>query len=156
MPSKPFVTKSKDVLPHIDSSKPVYVYRNLHKDCLSVRQGGIVKCHAENVVLTDCEFKVSLAGQKRVRDEKKKNVHAFVKGFVVDARRSLELLDFGWETVYYNPYSTDWWQLESVPYDQYVDRAGWCDVHADPIGGASVLAFDVLYKNDVTPCHQTT
>ena len=147
MPSKPFVTKSREVLDHIDPTKPVFVYRNLHKQCLSVRQGGIVKCHAENVVLNDCEFKVSLAGQQRVRDEKKKNVHAGIKGMVVDARRSLELLDFGWETVYYNPYSCEWWQLESVPYDQYVDRAGWADIHADPIGGASVLAFDVLYKS---------
>ena len=154
---KPFCETSTEVLDHIDPAKPVYVYRNLHKQCLSVRQDGIVKCHAENVVLKDCEFKVSLAGQKRVRDEKKKNVHAGVKGFVVDARRSLELLDFGWETVYYNPYSTDWWQLEQVPYDQYVDRAGWCDIHADPIGGASVLAFDVLYKTfDVNPLPQTT
>ena len=157
MPNKPFCEKSKEVLQYIDKTKPVYVYRNLHKQCLSVRQDGIVKCHAENVVLMDCEFKVSLAGQKRVRDEKKKNVHAGIKGFVVDARRSLELLDFGWESVYYNPYSTDWWQLESVPYDQYVDRAGWCDIHADPIGGASVLAFDVLYKKfDVNPLPQTT
>jgi hypothetical protein len=114
-------------------------------------------CHAENVVLMDCEFKVNEKGRDRVREDKQKNVHAGIKGFVVDARRSLELLDFGWESVYYNPYTTDWWQLESVPYDQYVDRAGWCDIHADPIGGASVLAFDVLYKTfDVNPLPQTT
>ena len=155
--SKPFCEKSKEVLQYIDETKPVYVYRNLHKQCLSVRQDGIVKCHAENVVLMDCEFKVNEKGRDRVREDKQKNVHAGIKGFVVDARRSLELLDFGWESVYYNPYTTDWWQLESVPYDQYVDRAGWCDIHADPIGGASVLAFDVLYKTfDVNPLPQTT
>ena len=155
--SKPFCEKSKEVLQYIDETKPVYVYRNLHKQCLSVRQDGIVMCHAENVVLMDCEFKVNEKGRDRVREDKQKNVHAGIKGFVVDARRSLELLDFGWESVYYNPYTTDWWQLESVPYDQYVDRAGWCDIHADPIGGASVLAFDVLYKTfDVNPLPQTT
>jgi hypothetical protein len=157
MSSKPFCEKSKEVLQYIDKTKPVYVYRNLHKQCLSVRQDGIVMCHAENVVLMDCEFKVNEKGRDRVREDKQKNVHAGIKGFVVDARRSLELLDFGWESVYYNPYTTDWWQLESVPYDQYVDRAGWCDIHADPIGGASVLAFDVLYKTfDVNPLPQTT
>jgi hypothetical protein len=157
MSSKPFCEKSKEVLQYIDKTKPVYVYRNLHKQCLSVRQDGIVMCHAENVVLMDCEFKVNEKGRDRVREDKQKNVHAGVKGFVVDARRSLELLDFGWESVYYNPYTTDWWQLEQVPYDQYVDRAGWCDIHADPIGGASVLAFDVLYKTfDVNPLPQTT
>jgi len=143
MPVKPMVEKSKDVLLHIDPSKPVFVYRNLHKKCLSVRQGGIVKCHAENVVLTDCEFKVNEKVRDRVREKQRKEVHAGVKGFVVDAW--VDLLD-GWKSVYYNPYTTDWWQLESVPYDQYVDRAGWCDIYADPIGGASVLAFDILYK----------
>jgi len=157
MSKKPFCEKSKDVLQYIDETKPVYVYRNLHKQCLSVRQDGIVKCHAENVVLMDCEFKVNEKGRDHVREKQIKQVHAGIKGFVVDARRSLELLDFGWESVYYNPYTTDWWQLESVPYDQYVDRAGWCDIHADPIGGASVLAFDVLYKTfDVNPLPQTT
>ena len=145
--SKPFCKKSKEVLQYIDETKPVYVYRNLHKQCLSVRQGGVVKCHAENVVLMDCEFKVNIKGRDRVREKQRKEVHAGIKGFVVSASRANELLDFGFETVYYNPYTTDWWQLESVPYDQYVDRAGWCDIHADPIGGASVLAFDILYKH---------
>jgi hypothetical protein len=90
MSSKPFCEKSSEVLDHIDPTKPVFVYRNLHKKCLSVRQGGIVKCHAENVVLMDCEFKVSIKGRDRVRKEGKKNVHAGIKGMVVDARRSLE------------------------------------------------------------------
>jgi len=45
--------------------------------------------------------------------------------------------------VYYNPYTTDFWKLES---GQYVDRAGWCDIHADT-QGASVLALDILYKH---------
>jgi len=142
---KPFCKTSTEVLDHIDTARPVFVYRNLHKKCLSVRQGGIVRCHAENVVLTDCKFIVSKAGQRRVRNEKKKNVHAFVKGRVVEARRSLELLDFGWESVYYNPYACEHWQLENVPYDEYVDQSGWADIHADSLG-ASVLAFDVLYK----------
>ncbi len=92
--TKPFVETSKEVLQYIDPTKKVRVYRNLHKDCISVKQGGLVRCHATNVVLKDCKFIVSEAGQRRVRNEKKKNVHAFVEGYVVDARRSLELLDF--------------------------------------------------------------
>ena len=147
---KPFCETSEEVLEHIDPAKPVYVYRNLHKKCLSVKQGGIVRCHAENVVLKDCKFIVSEAGQRRVRSEKKKNVHAFVKGHVSTARRALELLDFGWESVYYNPYSCEHWQLENEPFDQYVDQSGWADIHADSLG-ASVLAFDVLYKKDLCP-----
>ena len=45
-----------------------------------------MRCHTANVVLKDCKFIVSEAGQRRVREEKKKNVHAFVKGHVSTAR----------------------------------------------------------------------
>jgi len=145
MAVKPFCRISKEVLKHIDPTKKVRVYRNLHKKCVSVKQGGIVRCHAENVVLKDCKFIVSEAGQTRVRNEGKKNVHAFVEGHVVDARESLKLLDFGWETVYYDPYTTDYWQLSQVPYDQYVDEAEWVDVWCDEVCG-DVLAFNLTYK----------
>ena len=144
MAVKPFVETSTEVLAHIDASKPVRVYRNLHKKCVSVKQGGIVRCHATNVVLKDCKFIVSEAGQRRVRDEKKKNVHAFVEGHVVSASKANELLDFGWETVYYNPYTTDHWQLSQVPYDEYVDVAEYVDVWCDDVLG-EVLAFNVKY-----------
>ena len=68
-----------------------------------------------------------------------------IRDSVSTARRALELLDFGWESVYYNPYSCEHWQLENEPYDQYVDQSGWADIHSDSLG-ASFLAFDVLYK----------
>ena len=150
---KPRVEKSDEVLEHIDPTKKVRVYRNLNSKCVSVKQGSKVKCHATNVVLKDCKFIVSEAGQRRVRNEKKKNVHAFIEGYVVSARRSLELLDFGWEKVYYNPYETDHWQLSShvirgnkpVPYNQYVDEAQWVDVWCDDVCG-DVLAFNLSYK----------
>tara|TARA_R100000008_G_C3584895_1_gene171433 strand:- start:842 stop:1288 length:447 start_codon:yes stop_codon:yes gene_type:complete len=146
--TKPFAKISDDVLQWIDPTKKVRVYRNLHKKCVSVRQGGTVRCHATNVVLKDCRFIVSQAGQRRVRDEKKKNVHAFIEGYVVSARRSLELLDFGWETVYYNPYETDHWQLSMVPYDQYVDKAEWVDVWCDEVCG-DVLAFNLTFLEEM-------
>ena len=150
---KPRVEKSHEVLEHIDPTKKVRVYRNLNSKCVSVKQGSKVKCHATNVVLKDCKFIVSEAGQRRVRNEKKKNVHAFIEGNVVSARRSLELLDFGWDKVYYNPYETDHWQLSShvirgnkpVPYNQYVDEAQWVDVWCDDVCG-DVLAFNLSYK----------
>tara|TARA_Y100000593_G_scaffold80116_1_gene149419 strand:+ start:5260 stop:5727 length:468 start_codon:yes stop_codon:yes gene_type:complete len=142
---KPFVETSLEVLDHIDPSKKVRVYRNLHKKCVSVRQGGIVKCHAVNVVLKDCRFIVSEAGQRRVREEGKKNVHAFVEGYVRSARESLNLLDFGWDSVYYNPYETDHWVLSNRCYDVYVDRAEWVDVWCDEVCG-DVLAFNLTYQ----------
>jgi len=47
---------------------------------------------------------VSKAGQRRVRDEKKKNVHAKVKGVVVS--HPSDILELEWDTVYYTPYRT--------------------------------------------------
>ena len=62
------------------------------------------------------------------------------------AREADELLDFGWQSVYYNPYACEHWQLENEPFDQYVDRSTWVDVHADKLG-ANVLAYDIVYKD---------
>jgi hypothetical protein len=116
---KPRVQKSIEILDHIDPSKKVRVYRNLHKDCFSVKQDGLVRCHADNVTLFNVEFIVSKAGQRRVRDEKKKNVHAFVEGFVVDTREADNYVDGNWsdeqiengfthwQCAYYNPYECD-------------------------------------------------
>jgi len=103
--SKPRVKTSSEVIEHINPERPVFVYRNLHKQCLSVQQDGIVRCHVDNIVLEDAEFKVSKAGQQRVRDESKKNVHAKVKGMVV--ANPSEILSLGWNSIYYNPYKTD-------------------------------------------------
>ena len=89
---KPRTANSKEVLAYVNRLQKVRVYRNLHKKCLSVKQGGIVQCHTDNIVLRDCKFIVSKAGQKRVRDEKRKNVHAYVEGYVVNARKTDDLL----------------------------------------------------------------
>jgi len=82
----PHVENSRQVLEHVDTDKPVRVYRNLHKQVISVKQGGLVRCHTNNVVLHLCKFIVSKAGQKRVRNDKRKNVHAYIEGIVVNAR----------------------------------------------------------------------
>jgi len=116
---KPKVQKSSEVAKHIDPTKRVRVYRNLHKNCFSVKQDGLVRCHTTHVTLSDCKFIVSKAGQKRVRDEKRKNVHAFVEGIVVDTRQADKIVDgnktdeqidngeTSWGNAYYNPYNCD-------------------------------------------------
>ena len=63
----------------------VDVYRNLHNGLYSIkaRSGifkGLVVAHARQVWLDDVEFVVSEAGRARVLREKKKYVHAFVRG----------------------------------------------------------------------------
>jgi hypothetical protein len=86
------------------------IYRNLHKNCMSVQQkkkdgrGKIswrVLFHTNNIFLKDVQFHVNEGGRKRVLEEKKKNVHAFVKGFFVEGSANLNT---GFRLVSYNPY----------------------------------------------------
>lgn len=82
----------------------VRVYYNLHKNMLSVQSkvesGWRVIAHEESVALRDVRFKVSEAGRQRVIKEKKKNVHAFIEGTMVQGNERISA-----DTpVSYNPY----------------------------------------------------
>ena len=93
----------------------VQVYRNLNKKgsngeaIYSVRNSdGIVEDHASCVVLTDCKLRVSQKGNQRVRDEKRKNVHAYIQGMkmresvIDDAHTGIKSCE--WQKITYNPY----------------------------------------------------
>lgn len=62
----------------------VMVYYNLHKHTFSVKKGGLVFLHADYVQLQDVEFRVREGGREKVNLEKRKNVHAFVIGTLMD------------------------------------------------------------------------
>lgn len=64
----------------------VFVYRNLHQNCWSVKskETGRVIAHADEVQLSGVDYKVSQAGRERVLREKSKNVHAGLEGTLVD------------------------------------------------------------------------
>jgi len=93
----------------IDADKPVEVYKNLHKDCWSVRQGGKVRFHTDYIILKLAQFKVGEKGRLRVLREQCKNVHAFVKGFLCRSKEanSHTTLETEWNTITYNPYKGD-------------------------------------------------
>jgi hypothetical protein len=69
------------------------VYRNLHfKDetVYSVRKDGLVEGHAMMIIMDGSTkrpitFAVGPKGNQRVRDEMKKNVHAVIRGYIVNA-----------------------------------------------------------------------
>lgn len=107
--SIPFANTLIEINDCVDISLPVRVYRNLNKSCLSVQQKGIVKCHTANILLYDFRTVISRAGQKRVREQKRKNVHAFIEGNLVSWGRYLPD-NAQWVELYYNPYKTDDWQ----------------------------------------------
>ena len=81
-------------------NKDVEVYYNLHKKCLSVRKRGLVIDHVSSILLKNARFVVQPAGRKRVLKEKRKNVHAFVRG----ERVAVASFDGKSERITYNPY----------------------------------------------------
>ena len=64
----------------IDIHKPVEVYRNLHKKCWSVRQGGKVKVHTSYICLQDVKFVVQPAGREKVSTGEEKECPCVCQG----------------------------------------------------------------------------
>ena len=93
----------------------VQVYRNLHRTeedathVYSVRNDkGIVVDHVTEITLSRPILRVGPKGNQRVRDEKRKNVHAYIQGMkmresVIDDPRSGEKKS-EWQKITYNPY----------------------------------------------------
>ena len=141
--SKPFVhhgpTHTCEILSLIDGSRPVQVYRNLHKKCWSVRQDGLVKCHTDYVILRDCRFKVSKLGRQRVLRDRKKNVHAFVEGYVCASQEFNDNVpDFQCDNITYNPYEFDSFVNKDSAYSR-VDTAAYCDMMCED--SSPVIAY---------------
>ena len=94
----------------LDKTKPVEVYRNLNDSTgnkrYSVRQNGLVVGHCNRLLLNNCSFIVNQKGRKRVIEDKRKNVHAFIRGKIVDSAMGSGLDDNNpWPVkVTYNPY----------------------------------------------------
>mgnify|MGYP001304335971 FL=1 len=88
----------------IDPNKKIEVYFNLHKKTWSVRQSGRVVGHTDSIQVRNPQYVVSQKGNERVRREQKKNVHAFVRGYVVDG---LPIFPDKQKFVSYNPYKNN-------------------------------------------------
>ena len=85
----------------IQANKPVKVYRNLHKQCYSVQQCGVVVGHCDVINMVKVKFVVSEAGRQRVIKDKKKNVHAFIVGYPTLVNAPSNMVQ-----VRYNPYES--------------------------------------------------
>ena len=93
----------------------VQVYRNLHKTLedgtkvFSVKNDkGIVEDHVTEIAISRPIFRVGPKGNQRVRDEGRKNVHAYIQGMkmresVIDDPYSGEK-KCEWQRITYNPY----------------------------------------------------
>ena len=83
----------------------VEVYFNLHKQVFSVRsaRSGRVILHTDKVHINQPQFVVREGGRQRVLKERKKNVHAFVRGYATRHDDDPESPT----DVVYNPYKYD-------------------------------------------------
>ena len=93
----------------------VQVYRNLHKTLedgtkvYSVKNDkGIVMDHVTEIAIAKPILRVGPKGNERVRDEKRKNVHAYIQGrrmrvsVIDDPHTGIHPND--WQKITYNPY----------------------------------------------------
>ena len=99
--------------PNLTLGDRVFIYRNLHKKCWSVKsmETKLVIAHVNSIALEDVTFKVSEAGRQRVLLEKRKNVHAGVVGYICDLP-SENLLPI---KIQYNPYKAGDFISEGSP-----------------------------------------
>lgn len=105
----------------VEIGMTVDVYRNLlSKEGYSIRDSkkGVVLCHCRSVSLSSAVFKVSEAGRQKVLTNKRRSVHAFIRG-------TLQGIDIevpeGLTQVYYNPYKTR--LFLDTDRDEYIETA---------------------------------
>jgi hypothetical protein len=100
--------KGREVFAH----DMVAVHRNLNEDSLTIKKSdGLVHGHAQLVALVDASFHVGKKGNENVNATGVKQVHAHVRGTIVQANDVDDvdamydkLENYGYTRVYYNPY----------------------------------------------------
>ena len=122
----------------------VSVYRNLHNGLISIKSAssGLVLGHAKSVDIVGADFVVNEAGRQRVLKEKQKNVHAYVKGLLLNTigfkpykRRSLGPAYGALDTIHkvtivsYNPYKAPHFVIKGT--SDKVTKAKLCTVSHD-------------------------
>lgn len=116
----------------------VHVYRNLRQDAWSVRVKGRVISVATAVLLAGVEFKIQPAGRARVRRERRKNVHAYAAGLLVDDGKTAEA---AFEMIQGAP-NTIGYRGEQVTYDPYGPGFFASAVDGRPISQADFALMD--------------
>jgi hypothetical protein len=84
----------------------VQVYRNLNRDCYSIRdkRTGLVVAYCSSATLSDARFVVSGTGRARVLKTGVRSVHAYIEGPFVSAEGTKDAFS---KVGYYNPFVTE-------------------------------------------------
>jgi hypothetical protein len=120
----------------IDLTKPVKVFRNLSRKfkgekVYSIMQGGRTVAHARALMLRDASFLVNEKGRQFVITNKKKVVHATVKGFITDsgmgtdATRMVERKEYLPARVTYNPYTDSHFMCKNLTVTPFALKSAW-------------------------------
>jgi len=122
----------------------VSVYRNLHNGLISIKSdsSGLVLGHAKSVDIVGADFVVNEAGRQRVLKDRQKNVHAYVKGLLLNTigfkpykGRSLGPVYGALDTIHkvtvvsYNPYKAPHFVIKGT--SDKVSKASLCTVSHD-------------------------
>ncbi len=120
----------------------VRAYYNLHRKCFSVQdyQTGLVIEHTDKLFVTNAMFVVRKSGNERVKQEGKKNVHAFVNGIRSKFKQGM-MPEFASYKVRYDPYTMDYFHYERI----VNGNAEWLPVDRHWIGNV------YLYMSDGKP-----
>ena len=123
----------------------VRVYWNLHKHKWSIQscKSGLVVDHRQFVSLKDAKFVVRKGGQKRVREQGKKNVHAFAVGYQIDNSKLYNSNLIDWDRVKYNPYTDDYFMHKGEDHDK------WNEIPRDFVG--YIRMESLHHENGVAP-----
>lgn len=107
----------------------VQVYWNIPKKCFSIRSKGKVVDHRSFLIMKDCEYHVNENGRKKVIETKRKNVHAYIKGTLLEESSS-EYLQIATEALFhksfieYNPYVHT--KFKNKKTGSTVEKSKWC------------------------------
>jgi len=130
----------------------VRVYWNLHKLIWSIVscKSGLVIDYKKYLTLLDGSFTIWESGQKRVREEGKKNVHAFALGYIyteggisIKAKPNVD-----WDRVKYNPYTDDYFMHQGMDENQYRPDH-WNEIPRDWVGWIRLESLH--HENGVVP-----
>ena len=134
----------------------IRAYYNLHRKCFSVQdyQTGLVIEHTDKLFVTNAMFVVRKSGNERVKQEGKKNVHAFVNGIRTKYRRGV-MPDFASHKVRYDPYTMDYFHYERIVNGQSewlpIDRHWIGNVYLYMNKGKPIIYADIDKWSDTNP-----
>ncbi len=118
----------------------IRAYYNLHRKCFSVQdyQTGLVTEHTDKLFVTNAMFVVRESGNKKVKREGRKNVHAFVNGirqseWVEPTISPLE--------VAYNPHTMNFFQYKRI-IQGTPNISKWLEVDRHWIGNVWLFMVD--------------